>query len=807
MADGNFHMEIDPETGDAIYDTAPALRPKGVPTMGHFDNLVGVLEQRTVDSLLTTLLDRVDEDEDGRSGWAQIGVDAYKLLGIGPESDPDTQPGAEDTSDNPLMLTALTRFQSKALAALLPSGHRAVRTEASASLDDIEDPEERDAVDKATTEAGARVERFYSDYLFKRLKNYETDTDQILHDTGMMGAGIRKIHVDRTRRRTPVQPMHVAPSDLILSYNAASFSCGRVTHRIRMTTSQLVRAIKLGQYSVEVGKRPTPSSDGKTELENEIDRIMGLSGDYSGDEVHTLYEVHCDLYLTEDEHAQQIARPYIVTIHKSSQIVLSVVRNWEEHDPDEDRIEHFVVYPFSPGKSATTPMGLGHLLSNITRALRDAQRAGLEAAYLQNHPSGFKLSTFKIRDDATPMRAGEFVDVDSPVDDIRKALMIQPFDGPSPGLMALAEKMEANGKELGGLATIDFAQLMKAGIAAGPAMAAYEESASFQTAIHRRLYNAMELELRMIHTRMRQIFGNSPVPYGTNGLLHPGDLIMVDILPAMRPGEASKQKTLLEAQAIVDMAQAMPDVINQRKAAMKMLRALGEPNIDDLLQPDPEDNPPEPADPITEYGRILQGEPVVAGPSQNHRAHIDAHAAQMKLLGTSQLPVEKGDAAMAVLAAHIAEHMAMEALVAAAAATGIPLETFQQGIPPELEAQIAPQLAASIQQMETERRPAEPGSDRVAVEQVKQQGKQTELTLKQQHEQQLQTLKHQQALELQRLKDSGAMERETADNEAALEIAAMRGGQGGPDAGTRANAGAGAGLTSRAAAGIGGTER
>ena len=87
------------------------------------------------------------------------------------------------------------------------------------------------------------------------------------------------------------------------------------------------------------------------------------------------------------------------------------------------------------------------------------------------------------------------------------------------------------------------------------------------------------------------------------------------------------------------------------------------------------------------------------------------------------------------------------------------------------------------------------------------QGKQAELTMTQRHDREMQELKHRQALELQRTKDAGAMERETADNDAALEIAAMRGDQGGPDAGTRTNAGAGVGVSSRAAAGIGGSER
>lgn len=809
MPDGTMQLSTDPETGDLVYAYPDPNKPAQIGEGDHFANLVSKLEQRTLDSLCSMLTELVTYDEEGRHDWAEIAKDAYKLLGIGPESDPDGEDNDGNTSDHPLMLTALTRFQSKAYAALLPEGNRVVRTEPSIDLDDIEDPKKREEVQQAATEAGARVERFYRHYLFERVHSYEADTDQILHDCGMLGMGVRKIFVDKSRQNTPVRPIHIPLSNIILSYDAKDFRCGRITHKMDMPTTELVRMIRTGQYTVNNGVSLTPDSPDKDPLTAQIDHIVGLTdGGLRDNETHRVYEIHCDLYLTEDAHELGLARPYIVTIHATSREVLSVVRNWEENDVDEDRIEHFVAYPFSPGKGPTTPLGLGHILSNITRALRDAQRAGLDAGYYQNHPSGFKLASFKVRDEATKIRYGEFVDVDSPVDDIRKALQMHTFEGPSPGLMALAEKMEANGKELGGIATIDFAQLMKAGMAAGPAMAAYEESSTFQTAIHRRLYKAMATELRLIHNRMRQVHGGRPILYGTSGRLKQDDLLKVNILPAMKPGEASKQKTILEAQALWDMSKEMPDVISKREAATELLRALGKPNIDDILIPDPEENPPEPMDPVSEYGMILQGEAVKAGIAQNHQAHIDAHSIQMKMLASSDLPVEQGEAAMASIASHIAEHMAQQALVEVATALGIPPQQFMEGIPPELEVQIAPRIAQALQQLEQRRADmqADEQDNKLAIEQTKQQGKLRELEIKARQDREMEAIKHRHALELQNLKDGNAMQREEADNEAALEIAAMKGGgsnKSNASAGARSGASAGAGADAKANAGSG----
>lgn len=808
--DGTLKLTTDVDTGDLLYEQDTGKPPVVAADSDHFTNLAEQLTPTVVSSLCAMMIELVDYDERGRSEWQDIATDAYKLLGIGPESRSDItdEDGGGDTSDHPLMLTALTRFQSKALAALLPSGHEAVRTESARDLEQIEDPKEREAAEQMVTEAGRRVAKFYTNYLFEELDSYETDTDQILHECGMQGMGIRKVFVDRTRNKTPVNAVHVPASDIILSYDAKTFRCGRITHRMNMPTSELIRMLQTKQY--RQANRLSPEAPDKTDVEGELDRIVGLgNAELSDTASHRIYEIHCDLILREDPHPLGLARPYIVTIHATSNEVLSVVRNWEPGDEDEQRIEHFVCYPFSPGKTATTPLGLGHILSNITRALRDAQRAGLDAGYLQNHPSGFKLSSFKIRDEATKIRMGEFVDVDSPTDDIRKALQLHPFEGPSQGLMALATHLEENGKELGGVATIDFAAMMKANIAAGPAMAAYEESTVFQTAIHRRLYKAHATELRLIHERMRQIHGNRPVLFGTDGQLQPGDLIMVNILPAMKPGQASKQKNVLEAQAIWDLAKENPDIIDKRKAGLQFLRAIGESNLDDLLLPDPTEEEVKPLDPVSEYSSALAGRPIKAGIMQNHQAHIDAHAAQMQGLQFSSLPVEQGDATTAALAAHIGEHMAMQMMVQVSARVGIDPSVLGEEMPPELESQLSPQIAMAIQQIEAERAAAKqpPGEDKIAIEQAKGEVRTKETQLKGQQAAELEELKHRHALELQKQKDEAQMEREEADNEAALEVAGMKNTiRSNASAGTSAGAAAGTGARAVASAGSGETK-
>jgi hypothetical protein len=115
----------------------------------------------------------------------------------------------------------------------------------------------------------------------------------------------------------------------------------------------------------------------------------------------------------------------------------------------------------------------------------------------------------------------------------------------------------------------------------------------------------------------------------------------------------------------------------------------------------------------------MRGEPIRAGIAQNHDAHIDAHLAQIQSLQGSRLPVEAGQAALAVFSAHIAEHMALQLAAQVAQVLGVPVEMFEQGIPPEIEAQIAPALTAAVVQVEQMRRQPSEMDVRLQIEQLR----------------------------------------------------------------------------------------
>lgn len=796
MPDGdNFNVTIDPDTGDVIIDERTSGQtPSEDLDSGHFDNLVPLMDPTDVDAICASLTTRLADDEKGQAAFKELMAEHVRLLGAGPESDPDDYTyEASDTSDHPLLLTAMTRFQSKATAAIMPAPNKVCRAVHNRDLGNIPDVREKQKVKTMLRKVEVRVEDFYTDYLFRRDQTYKEDTDRIVWESGLHGIGIRKIYNDMSRSRNKTRIEWVPIQNMLFSYDSRSTTRGRISQKIDMPTSDLIRMIRSGQYVADDIVTAVASEEADDPLTEEQDRIAGISPSTGTGSTHRIYEVNTDLFLSIDMHPDGLARPYLVTIHAPSQKIVSIKRNWQQSDPEEKRIESYVAYIYSPGKTANQGLGLGHLIGGMTRALRKAQRRALDAAYLQNMPFGYKLSNMSIRNGSSKIIPGEMLDVDSPTDDIRGALQMNMFQGPSGGLLNLMERMENAGRELGGIATMDFGQLMKSQIVA-PVLAALEEASEFQTSVHFRLYDAQETEMRLLHDRMQEVYANKTVVYGADKVLQAGDLLSVDLVPMMKPGFVSKQKTLIEAQALKEAAAEAPDVIDRRKAQEEYVRALGRTDIDDFIIPPPEEAPPpQPKDALSEYTMILAGQPVAAGLTQNHQAHIDTHTAQMRMIEVSQMSVDDGDRAMAALAAHIVEHYSQMMLVDVASRMGVDPTIFAQGIPPELEGQLALAIAEATAAVEAERRPPEPREESKAMlEQIKQRGKLTETEMKQRHDAEQKDLDRRHAIELQKLKDEAETERQDRDDDTALEIARMKAsGEAGPQAGNKAGVSAG----------------
>lgn len=166
MADGDLIFTRDDE-GVTFGPPPPPSQPEGV---AHTANVATEMSQSSLDAIAESLTETIAFDQDGTSPWETIATDVMDHLGLGPDAETDDATDENsDTSSHTLMLTALLRFQAKALSVMLPSDDMAIRTKPAFDLDQIEDEDERDDATEKITAAERRVQQFYTDYLYHKL--------------------------------------------------------------------------------------------------------------------------------------------------------------------------------------------------------------------------------------------------------------------------------------------------------------------------------------------------------------------------------------------------------------------------------------------------------------------------------------------------------------------------------------------------------------------------------------------------------------------------------------------------------------
>jgi hypothetical protein len=160
----------------------------------------------------------------------------------------------------------------------------------------------------------------------------------------------------------------IPSEDLVVNYLATDLqSAERVTHIVKMSENDLLKQQVAGFYrDIDV-----KVSNDETAIQKKYNQLEGINKVAYADEVYTLYEVHCDLDIPgfEDKDGETgeptgIKVPYVVTVDKGSNKVLSIYRNYKEDDPLRKKIEYFVHYKFLPGLGFYG-FGLIHMLQRL----------------------------------------------------------------------------------------------------------------------------------------------------------------------------------------------------------------------------------------------------------------------------------------------------------------------------------------------------------------------------------------------------------------------------------------------------------
>ena len=635
-------VEINPtEDGGVELNFDPSkVNIEGQPN--HFDNLAELLPDDILEPIGLELFSNYTDYKSSRKDWERSYTEGLDLLGFKYENRTEPFQGASGAT-HPVRAEAVTQFQAGAYKELLPA-EGPIRTQIVGNSD----PQK---------EAQAQRVREYMNYeLMEKMPEYEPEFDQMLFHLPLAGSAFKKVYYDDIMQRAVSK--FVPADDLVVPYSATSLDDAEaIMHVIKMSENDLRKQQVGGFYSdIELG---SPAVF-KNEVESKERELEGTKKSGRPDQVYTLFECHVNLDLEgfEDKDANGeptgIKLPYIVTVDEGSRKVLSIRRNFNPDDPKKQRVQYFVHFKFLPGLGFYG-FGLIHMIGGLSRTATVALRQLLDAGTLSNLPAGFKQRGVRVRDEASPIQPGEFKDVDAPGGNLREAFFPLPYKEPSATLLQLMGIVVQAGQRFAAISEMQVGE-GQSNAAVGTTIALLERGSKVMSAIHKRLYNSMRHEFKLL-SKVISTYLPPEYPYDVVGgarLIKQLDFDdRVDILPVADPNIFSMSQRITLAQTQLQLATSNPQIHNLYSAYRNMYEAIGVKNIDSVLPPPA---PVQPMDPSIEHISALTGKQFQAFPGQDHRAHMTAH---LNFMSTNI--VRNNPTVMGAIQKNILEHISLMA--------------------------------------------------------------------------------------------------------------------------------------------------
>ena len=636
-------IEVTPEEdGGATINFEPgAVNIPG--TESHFDNLADILPADVLEPLGSELKNNYMDYKMSRKEWERSYTEGLDLLGFKYENRTEPFQGASGAT-HPVLAEAVTQFQATAYKELLPSDGP-VRTQI---LGASTPPKQQQA---------QRVKDFMNYLIMDQMKEYEPEFDSMLFHLPLAGSTFKKVYYDDLLGRAVSK--FIPADDLIVPYTANSLEeAEAIIHVLKISENDLRKQQVAGFYSdVDLGPPTMTTNDDVSKKEKELE---GTKKSGKQQTMYTLLESHVDLDLEgfedigTDGQPTGIKLPYIVTIEEGSGTVLSIRRNYAPNDPLKRRVQYFVHFKFLPGLGFYG-FGLIHMIGGLSRTATVALRQLLDAGTLSNLPAGFKQRGVRVRDEASPIQPGEFKDVDAPGGNLREAFFPLPYKEPSATLLQLMGLVVQAGQRFAAISELQTGEGTQ-NAAVGTTIALLERGSKVMSAIHKRLYNSMKNEFKLL-SKIISTYLPPEYPYDVVGgarVIKQADFDdRIDILPVADPNIFSMSQRITLAQTQLQLATANPQIHNLYAAYRGMYEAIGVKNIDQVLPPPA---PVQPMDPSMEHINALTGKPFQAFPGQDHRAHITSH---LNFMSTNM--VRNNPAVMAAIQKNILEHISLMA--------------------------------------------------------------------------------------------------------------------------------------------------
>ena len=637
----------------------------------HNSNLAEFLEDGDLEKMAADLIDDFESDRTSRNEWSRSYIKGLDLLGMKIEERSQPWQGASGVF-HPLLTEAVVRFQAQAMGEIFPPSGP-VRTK---------------IVGKNTKEKTAqsqRVEDEMNYLLTEDMTEYRDEMEQMLFRLPLAGSAFKKVYYDPIMER-PCS-MFVPAEDFVVSYGASDLmSCPRYTHIMKKTENEIKELMVNGFYrDVEL----TDPQQDESEIQEKYDEMDGAEHVYEDDERYTILEMHVDIDMPEPfQDSDGLARPYVITIDKSSRAILSIRKNWYETDPKKTKRQHFIHYKYLPSLGFYGT-GLIHLIGGLAKSATSILRQLIDAGTLSNLPAGLKARGLRIKGDDSPLMPGEFRDVDVPGGAIRDSITFIPYKEPSSVLYQLLGNIVEEGRRIGSVADVQVGN-MNPQAPVGTTLALLERSMKVMSGVQARLHASLKKELRILAKCIHDFMPPEYAYETEEGSFSRTEDFdgRVDVIPVSDPNASTMAQRVTQYQAALQLAQQAPQLYDMGKLHRQMLEVLGIKDAADIIKL-PDDIKPN--DPVTENMAIMKQEPVKAFKYQDHEAHIAVHTAAaqdpkiQQIIGQSPF----ASAIQNALAAHITEHVAFQYRKEIEKQLGVEMPDEDKPLPEDVEEELS----------------------------------------------------------------------------------------------------------------------
>ena len=565
----------------------------------HFANIVDEVDQSELSTIVSALLDKIELDKKAREKRDKLYEEGLRRTGMGDDAPGGAQFTGATKVVHPMLIQGCVDFSARVMKELLPPTGP-VRSK-------IYGERSSGKMDKSS-----RKVDFMNWQITEQMTEFRSELEQLTTQLPLGGGQYLKFWWNNKQRR--IQCEFVPIDDIFLPFAATNFySAERKTHRQYVTAQEFETRVRNGMYrDITLSSAPMPEYS-KASKAN--DKIEGREESvYNEDGLRVIYEIYVDADLGEG------VAPYILSIDDNTSEAVCLYRNWEQDDETKQALVWIVEWPMIPWRGAY-PIGLTHLIGGLTVAATGALRALLDSAHIQNFPTALKLKggpngqTINLQ----PTQLAE-IEGGPMQDDIRKLVMPIPFPGPSQTLFSLLGFLVDAGR---GVVQTSFENLADGNPNApvGTTLALIEQGMVVFSSIHSRLHNAMAMVLKVMHRINASYLTEDDIKAAGDFEITPQDFQgPMDVIPVSDPNIFSEAQRFAQTQAVMQRADAKPQMYDQRKVEEMFLRQLKIPT--DILVQGTE---PENLDPASENIAAVMGSKIFVLPRQDQIAHLMVH--------------------------------------------------------------------------------------------------------------------------------------------------------------------------------------